>query len=66
MRRALRGPGPPRGIGLAAAAAATGVGSFLFHGPQPNGARRLHDGSMTWLLGQVLVIDTAASTARRQ
>ena len=65
MRRALGNSMPAQGVGLSAAAAAAGVGSFLFHGPQPKAARWMHDGSMTWLLVQLLVGDAAASAGKR-
>ncbi|HWB88636.1 MAG TPA: hypothetical protein VG872_05435 [Acidimicrobiia bacterium] len=32
------------------ALAATGVGSFLFHGPMPPGAEWIHDVTLAWLL----------------
>lgn len=35
---------------IAAALLATGVGSFLFHGPMPPGAQWAHDVSLAWLL----------------
>ena len=35
---------------LAAAAAATGVGSFLFHGPMVPGSQWAHDVTLAWLL----------------
>lgn len=36
--------------GVAAAVAATGIGSFLFHGPMPPGSQWAHDASLAWLL----------------
>lgn len=35
---------------LAAALAATGIGSFVFHGPMPPGAQWMHDVTLAWLL----------------
>ena len=58
LRHARQSPHAQR-IGLAAATVTTGVGSFAFHGPQPRGAHQLHDGSMTWLLLQVLQLHYA-------
>ena len=37
------------GIGLVA----TGIGSFLFHGPMPPGSEWAHDVSLTWLIALV-------------
>jgi hypothetical protein len=65
MKRARKRPWEAGRIALAAAAAATGVGSFLFHGPQPRGAHRLHDGSMTWLVVQVLLFRDSRLLERR-
>jgi hypothetical protein len=56
---------PAQGVGLSAAAAAAGVGSFLFHGPQPKAARWLHDASMTWLLAELLVGGAVPSASKR-
>ena len=50
--------GGPRGP--AVALAAVGVGSFLYHGPMPVGAERLHDGSIL-----ALVAVTAVAAWRR-
>jgi hypothetical protein len=50
--------GGPRGPALALAA--VGVGSFLYHGPMPAGADRLHDGSIL-----ALVVVTAVAAWRR-
>jgi hypothetical protein len=44
---------------LAASVAAAGVGSYLFHGPQPRGARAVHD------LSIALVLGLAAGAGRR-
>lgn len=44
---------------LAAALAATGIGSFLFHGPMPPGSQWAHDVSIAWLL-----VVAAATTTR--
>jgi hypothetical protein len=50
--------GGPRGPALALAA--VGAGSFLYHGPMPAGAERLHDGSIL-----ALVAVTAVAAWRR-
>jgi hypothetical protein len=34
---------------------AVGIGSFLFHGPQPAGAKWIHDVSILWLLAALIV-----------
>lgn len=47
---------------VAAALAATGAGSFLFHGPMPPGSQWAHDASLAWLLVSVGLSD---STFRR-
>lgn len=39
--------------GVATALAATGIGSFLFHGPMPPGSQWAHDVSLAWLLVSV-------------
>ncbi|MFP3913821.1 MAG: hypothetical protein ACLFWM_03030 [Actinomycetota bacterium] len=44
--------------GTAAALAATGIGSFLFHGPMPPGSQWAHDASLAWLLVAVGVAET--------
>lgn len=46
-----------------AAMVATGVGSFLFHGPQPGTARFLHD--ITFLAAILVLVVADAATARR-
>ena len=43
-------------VGLASVA--TGVGSFLFHGPMPPGAEWAHDVSLAWLLVTVATVGT--------
>lgn len=43
---------------VAAALAATGIGSILFHGPMPIGAQWLHDVTLIWLLVVVGTEDT--------
>jgi len=43
-------------VGLASVA--TGVGSFLFHGPMPPGAEWAHDVSLAWLLVTVATAGT--------
>ena len=43
---------------VAAALVATGVGSFLFHGPMPPGSDWAHDTSLAWLLVAVGLSDT--------
>ena len=43
---------------VAAALAATGLGSFLFHGPMPPGSQWAHDVSLAWLLVAVGLADT--------
>lgn len=51
---------PTRGgvhAALAGSVAAAGVGSYLYHGPQPRGARAVHDLS----IGLVLALVTAAA-----
>lgn len=42
------------GIGLIA----TGVGSFLFHGPMPGGSEWAHDVSLAWLLALIAGLGT--------
>ena len=44
--------------GVAAALAATGIGSFLFHGPMPPGSQWAHDASLAWLLISVGLSDS--------
>jgi hypothetical protein len=44
---------------VGAASIATGVGSFLFHGPMPPGAEWAHDVSLAWLLVAVAAVGTA-------
>lgn len=44
--------------GVAAALAATGIGSFLFHGPMWPGSQWAHDVSLAWLLVSVGVSGT--------
>jgi hypothetical protein len=53
----LRRGGP---LGPALALAAVGGGSFVYHGPMPAGAERLHDGSIA-----ALVVITAVAAWRR-
>ncbi|CAN5830077.1 hypothetical protein BH23ACT4_BH23ACT4_04420 [soil metagenome] len=41
------------------ALAATGIGSFLFHGPMPAGSQWAHDVSLAWLLAVVPAVGTS-------
>ena len=53
---------PERGwIGVAAIA--TGIGSFLFHGPMPPGAEWAHDVTLAWLL-LVVAVDARPDRSR--
>jgi hypothetical protein len=55
-RRALRRQGAGfEHLLFPAVVGGTGIGSFLWHGPQPRCARRVHDVSMAWLLLYVSV-----------
>src|SRR5919108_2146396 len=50
-RRALRSGGARcEHLLFPAMVGGTGIGSFLWHGPQPRCARRVHDVSVAWLL----------------
>jgi hypothetical protein len=40
----------PQRMWVGLAAMATGIGSFLFHGPMPPGSEWLHDVTLAWLL----------------
>lgn len=48
----------PERAWVAVAVVATGVGSFLFHGPMPPGSELAHDVSLAWLLATVPVVGT--------
>lgn len=48
----------PERTWVGVAVAATGVGSFLFHGPMPAGSQLAHDVSLAWLLATVPVVGT--------
>lgn len=43
----------PERVWVGVALAATGIGSFLFHGPMPDGSQWAHDVSLAWLLATV-------------
>lgn len=43
----------PERAWVGVAVAATGIGSFLFHGPMPAGSQLAHDVSLAWLLATV-------------
>ncbi len=47
-----------------ACVAATGLGSWLYHGPQPRGARTIHDLSMLTVLSQVAFLELTGITRR--
>jgi hypothetical protein len=48
----------PERAGVGVAVAATGIGSFLFHGPMPPGSQLAHDVSLAWLLATVPAVGT--------
>ena len=48
----------PERAWVGVAVAATGIGSFLFHGPVPTGSELAHDVSLAWLLAIVPVVGT--------
>lgn len=48
----------PERAWVGVAVAATGVGSFLFHGPMPAGSQLAHDVSLAWLLATVPAVGT--------
>jgi hypothetical protein len=48
----------PERAWVGVAMAATGVGSFLFHGPMPTGSQLAHDVSLAWLLATVPAVGT--------
>jgi len=48
----------PERAWVGVALAATGVGSFLFHGPMPAGSQLAHDVSLAWLLATVPAVGT--------
>ena len=48
----------PERAWVGVAVAATGIGSFLFHGPVPTGSQLAHDVSLAWLLATVPVVGT--------
>ncbi len=50
--------GRPRAGWVGAGLVATGLGSFLFHGPMPPGSEWAHDVSLAWLLTLVAGIAT--------
>lgn len=47
----------PQRIVFGASVAATGLGSWLYHGPQPRGAKTLHDLSILVVLSQVAYLE---------
>ncbi len=48
----------PERVWVGVAVAATGIGSFLFHGPMPAGSQLAHDVSLAWLLATVPAVGT--------
>jgi hypothetical protein len=48
----------PERAWVGVALTATGVGSFLFHGPMPAGSQLAHDVSLAWLLATVPAVGT--------
>lgn len=48
----------PERAWVGVAVAATGIGSFLFHGPMPEGGQLAHDVSLAWLLATVPAVGT--------
>ncbi len=48
----------PERAWVGVAVAATGIGSFLFHGPMPEGSQLAHDVSLAWLLATVPAVGT--------
>jgi hypothetical protein len=48
----------PERFWVGVAVAATGIGSFLFHGPMPAGSQLAHDVSLAWMLATVPAVGT--------
>lgn len=48
----------PERAWVGVAVTATGIGSFLFHGPMPEGGQLAHDVSLAWLLATVPAVGT--------
>lgn len=48
----------PERAWVGVAVAATGIGSFLFHGPMPPGSQLAHDVSLAWLLATIPAVGT--------